>query len=393
MLRQALITKFFLIPSLLPFGASMAAASAASSATVQLQHSAHECSELQLRVHAEANRMSHEGGEHETQLAAIWAQAEAMRETWMAAVSNRITASSSQADEEELAMRRAAEALEEQLLRHLEQADSAYERWAALQAKYEAALAWRHGLLVEWLRTEATRNDGAHSELVRAELSRVRHAQLAEEQHRASCALRQAQDTRRASARQREYAAARSRWRQVAQAQARWEEARGAVADAAATDEPEKAAAARLALQCALEELDSCLCGGWRPVGGDEMAAMLSTQVEAAHADLGASGVMRYALRLRSGGAVWVVRRRYREWHQLRATLLGALLGVASVGAPFPPKRLYCALCATTPGGKHDPRVVAERVVALRRWLAAVLALDGALEVKALREFIEQPGG
>ena len=165
-------------------------------AMAQLQHSAQECGELQLRVHAEANRMSHEGGEHETQLAGLWAQAEATRETWMAAVSNRITASSPQADEEELTMRRAAEALEEQLLKHLEQADSAYERWAALQQKYEAALAWRHGLLVEWLRTDTAGNGGAHSELVQAELSRVRQAQLAEELHRTSCAQRQAQDTR-----------------------------------------------------------------------------------------------------------------------------------------------------------------------------------------------------
>ena len=64
------------------------------------------------------------------------------------------------------------------------------------------------------------------------------------------------------------------------------------------------------------------------------------------------------------------------------------------VAVPFPPKRWLhvLALCDMAPGGRHDPAVVAERANAFHAWATELLAMPGARELPAVREFFGLEG-
>ena len=95
-------------------------------------------------------------------------------------------------------------------------------------------------------------------------------------------------------------------------------------------------------------------------------------------------GVMRYAAQLRPLHVhVWCPRR-YSEWLDLETTLRSQ--GV-EVSVPFPPKHVWFSPCAVGPGGRHDPSVVRDRTTAFQAWAEELIALPGAMERQAVREF------
>ena len=83
----------------------------------------------------------------------------------------------------------------------------------------------------------------------------------------------------------------------------------------------------------------------------------------------------------------WQVGRRYHEFRALRNALRAAAPHLAAqVDAPFPPKRL--GLRRSHRSGKRDPQVIEGRAVALHRWLAEALTLEGAVQLPAVRAFL-----
>ena len=110
--------------------------------------------------------------------------------------------------------------------------------------------------------------------------------------------------------------------------------------------------------------------------------------IESVAPRLGVDGVIYYAVRLSCStdpiGEGHAVVRRYREWRALFESLPDA---VGAVSAPFPPKRLHCALCAMLPGGYHDPLMCAERASLLQLWGQELLQLPGAAEWPQVIDF------
>ena len=80
--------------------------------------------------------------------------------------------------------------------------------------------------------------------------------------------------------------------------------------------------------------------------------------------------------------------RRYREWLALRDALPRDLL--SAIVQPFPPRRWNLAaplLCAMIAPENHPELVLEERVVALRDWANALLALPEARQRDDVRAF------
>lgn len=137
----------------------------------------------------------------------------------------------------------------------------------------------------------------------------------------------------------------------------------------------------------------------WLDADSSGRAASLPTGIATLVPSRGADHVVRYAL---LGVTVTPptelaasVSRRYREWLALRDALPRDLL--SAIVQPFPPRRWNLAaplLCAMIAPENHPELVLEERVVALRDWANALLALPEARQRDDVRAFFlgEQMG-
>jgi len=115
----------------------------------------------------------------------------------------------------------------------------------------------------------------------------------------------------------------------------------------------------------------TCVCG---PSNVGE--ALRLSSVGQAEARIGEDGVVRYHLTLRRHHTELRVLMRYREWRALRERLERAMPAVCDLSHQFPPRRVHLfALCASAPGGKHDPLLLNERTKSLSLWLDGVVRL------------------